>query len=154
MEKQLTAEDAKQSLTAHVSAKGGEIREKFGPTIGWNELLRILEDRSACRYPCEIVFDDGPLQEGEFAFPMARGEFPEEGFTIFVHPFFMPHLNRVPCLVLYQLVLVNYGGFVSAVDAESFGASALGISNDEYYNILCAMADEMKGCSGTGCHCN
>jgi len=153
MKNQLTAEDAKQSLTAHVMAKGEEIREKYGPNIGWNELMRILGDRSVCRYPCEIVFDDTQLQEGEFAFPMAGGELPEEGFTIFVHPCFMPHLDRVPYLVLYQLVLVNYGEFVSAVDAETFGASALGLSNEEYYRCLCTMADEIAEVRLATCQC-
>ena len=154
MDKKLTAEDAKQSLTAHVSVKGEEIREKYGPKIGWNELQLILADRSACRYPCELVFDDAPLQEGEFAFPMPKGALPEDGFTLFVHPYFMPHLARVPYLALYQLVLINYGEFVSALDAESFGAAALGLSNEEYYQRLCEMSDEINGCDDHACHCN
>jgi hypothetical protein len=154
MARQLTAEDAKQSLTEHVMARGEEIREKYGPNIGWTGLLGILEDRAACRYPCEIVFDAGPLQDGEFAFPMARGEHPEDGFTIFVHPFYQSQPDRVPCLVLYQLVQVNYGDFASALDAETFGAAALGISNAEYYQLLCSMADEMGGAGKTGCSCH
>ncbi|MEI6278813.1 MAG: hypothetical protein WCQ16_05445 [Verrucomicrobiae bacterium] len=154
MATQLTAEDAKQSLTAHVAAKGAEIREKYGPQIGRDELLRILDDRSACRYPCEIVFDDGPLHEGEFAFPMPKGNLPEEGFSLFVHPFFMNQPDRLPCLVLYQLVVVNYGNFASALDAETFGAAALGISHDEYHRLLCAMADEIPGCGESGCGCH
>jgi len=154
MATQLTAEDAKESLTAHVMGKGEEIREKHGPNIGWDALLRILEDRTACRYPCEIAFDAEPLQAGEFAFPMARGEFPEEGFTLFVHPFFSQHRDRVPYLALYQLVVVNYGKFASPLDAETFGAAALGLSNEEYYRTLCAMADEMRGCGGPDCSCH
>ena len=63
-----------------------------------------------------------------------------------VHPFFLTQLERVPGLVLYQLVLVNYGEFASADDAETFGAAALGISRDEYYAMLCEMADEIGGC--------
>jgi hypothetical protein len=149
----LTADDARQSLTTHALTKGEEIRVKYGPTIGWNELLRILEDRSACRYPCEIVFDAAHLQDGEFAFPMAKGELPEAGFIIYVHPGFMKQSDRVPYLVLYQLVLVNYGEFVSEQDAETFGASALGLTNEEYYEILCSMADEVLGCNETGCCC-
>ncbi len=153
MAKQLTAEDAKQSLTAHVRTRGEEIRQKHGPEIGWAEMLRILEDRSACRYPCEIAFGEGPLRDGEFAFPMPRGEHPEEGFTIFVHPHFQSQLDRVPILVLYQLVTVNYGGFASPLDAEAFGAAALGFSSGEYYQILCAMADEIGGSGKSGCAC-
>ena len=143
MSKQLTVDDFQQSLIAHVAAKGDEVREKFGPDIGWNELLRILEDRSVVRYPCEIVFDAAPLQEGEFAHPVANGVQPEAGFKICVHPFFATQLSRVPNLVLYQLVLVNYGDFASSDDAEIFGANALGIPKDDYYKALCDMADEI-----------
>ena len=144
MSQQLTVEDAKQSLESHVAQKGEEIREKFGPHIGWNELMQILEDRTVVRYPVEIVFDADSLGEGEFAHPLPLGENPEAGFKMHVHPYFSTQPDRVPPLVLYQLVLVNYGEFASANDAETFGASALGISKDEYYNSLCAMADEIS----------
>jgi len=62
-----------------------------------------------------------------------------------VHPLFMLQLERVPRLVLYQLVAVNYGAFASSDDAETFGAAALGLTRDEYYAELCAMADELGG---------
>jgi len=146
MATQLTADDARQSLNAHVGAKGEEIFSKYGPRIGWKELRLILEDRACVRYPCEIVFDGGPLGAGEFAHPLPKGRSPEDGFTMFVRPFFMTQLERVPYLVLYQLMLVNYGEFASADDAETFGASALGISKDDYYAALCEMVDEINGC--------
>ena len=148
MAQQLTTEDARQSLTAHVAAKGYEIREKYGPHIGWKELQRILSDRSCVRYPCDVVFDAAPLQPGEFACPIAKGERPDEGFTLFVHPLFMTQLDRVPHLVLYQLVLVNYGDFASAEDAEIFGASVLGLTNEEYYKGICELADEVAAAEG------
>ena len=141
MSQQLTVDDARQSLNAHVTAKGTEIREKYGPTIGWHELLRILEDRTFVRYPCEIKFDSSHLQAGELAHPVARGDNPEDGFTIYVHPFFAMQLARVPHLVLYQLVLVNYGDFAASDDAEIFGATALGLEKEEYYRALCELAD-------------
>jgi hypothetical protein len=140
MATQLTAEDARQSLNEHVAARGREIHGKYGPHIGWRELQQILEDRACVRYPCEIVFDAGLLEPGEFAHPVAKGERPEDGFTMYVHPFFLTQLPQVPYLVLYQLVLVNYGEFASANDAETFGAAALGLSRDEYYHALCEMA--------------
>lgn len=141
--RRLTAEDARQSLRAHVAAKGEEIRAKYGPHIGWAELQRILQDRSCVRYPCEIVFDAAPLQPGEFAWPEPKGSKPEDGFTMYVHPFFMTQLDAVPYLVLYQLVLVNYGPFASPDDAETFGAAALGLSRDDYYAALCELADQI-----------
>jgi hypothetical protein len=57
----------------------------------------------------------------------------------------MIQLEYVPHIVLYQLVLVNYGDFASADDAETFGAAALGLAKDEYYQTLCRLADEVGG---------
>lgn len=144
MATQLTAEDGRQSLNAHIASKGAEIRAKYGPHIGWTELKRILQDRTCVRYPCEIVFDAAPLQPSEFAYPAPRGERPEEGFVLYVHPYFMMHLDRIAHLVLYQLVVVNYGEFASPDDAETFGASALGLGKDEYYQSLCELVDEIS----------
>ena len=139
-----TAQDARQSLNASAAAIGAEIYEKYGPRIGWTQLLQILGDRSCARYPCEIVFDAAPLQAGEFAHPVAKGDHPEEGFCIYVHPFLMMQLDQAPLLVLYQLVLVNYGAFASADDAETFGAAALGLGKDEYYHALCGLVDDLQ----------
>lgn len=145
MEKKLTIEDARQSLTTHVEEKGLQVRQKYGPHIGWKELMQILEDRSVVRYPCEIVFDARPLFAGEMAHPVANGATPEQGFKMHVHPLFMTEPAQVAHLVLYQLVLVNYGEFASAEDAEAFGAAALGMSKDDYYLALCEMADQLEG---------
>jgi hypothetical protein len=154
MATKLTAAEAQQSLTEHVREKGMAIHAKYGPQLGWQELNRILNDRSCVRYPCEISFDSSLLQDGEMAHPTPKGERPEEGFIIHVHPLFMTQLDRVAWLVLYQLVLVNYGEFASVEDAETFGASALGVTQDEYYAELCQLADQMSpedsaaGCGG------
>jgi hypothetical protein len=146
MPTQLTSEDARQSLNSHVGAKGAEIFEKYGPHIGWKQLQQIINDRAYVRYPCELKFDASQLQPGEFGHPVAMGAQPEDGFTMCVHPMFMTQLDRVPWLVLYQLVVVNYGGFASSDDAEIFGANALGLSREEYYQGLCILADQMGEC--------
>ncbi len=171
MAKTLTAEDARESLTSHVESKGIEIFVKYGPQLGWNGLQRLLADRAYVRYPCEIVFDAEQLLPGEFAAPVQKGESPEAGFTLFVHPLFMVQLDRVPALVLYQLIAVNYGVFASSDDAETFGAAALGLTRDEYYLLICDAADQLGtglepammsapeehphagGCGGGGCSC-
>ena len=124
MAKQLTADDARQSLTAHVESKGTEIFVKYGPRLDWAALQRLLADRVYVRYPCEIVFDHSQLLPGEFAQPVQKGEAPEDGFTMFMHPIFMTQLDVVPALVLCQLTALNYGVFASSDDAETFGAAA------------------------------
>jgi len=146
MPKQLTADDARISLNAHVAAKGAEIHAKYGPAIGWRELQLILEDRACVRYPCTLEFNAEHLQAGEFAHPVAKGDNPEDGFTLFVHPLFMTQLPEVPLLALYQLVLVNYGEFASGDDALTFGAAALGLSEDDYYARLCELMEPISEC--------
>lgn len=137
----LTADDARQSLNTHVAAKGAEIFAKHGPAIGWTQLQAILADRTCVRYPCRLSFDSSRLHPGEFAYPEPDGDRPEQGFTLHVHPIYMTQLAMVPYLVLYQLVAVNYGVFASADDAETFAAHALGLTREEYYETLCALAD-------------
>ncbi len=149
MATQLTAEDARQSLTNHVEQKGAEVFGKYGPDLGWDGLQRLLEDRVFVRYPCEIVFDATPFLPGEFAHPVQKGALPEEGFTMFVHPSFEARLDCAVAGVLYQLVAVNYGDFASSDEAESFGAAALGLTRDEYYGMLCAMSDKVGGATET-----
>jgi hypothetical protein len=150
MSRELTAEDARQPLSAHAAAQGAEVFARFGPCIGWNELARILEDRACVRYPCKVAFDPGPLQAGECAYARPNGATPEEGFVIHIHPLFRTRLDRVARLALYQLVVVNYGDFASPEDAEVFGAAALGISREEYYQSLCEMADWLEGEKAAG----
>jgi hypothetical protein len=145
MSRPLAIDDARQSLGAHLAAKGAEIQQRYGPDLGWNELQQLLQDCACVRYPCEIRFEAEPLLPGEFAHPVAKGARPEEGFTIYVHPFYATQLARVPYLVLYQLVLVNYGQFASADDAETFGSRALGLGKDEFYTALCELADALPG---------
>jgi len=141
-----TVGEARRSLNGHVAEKGAELRAKHGPHIGWRELQQVLLDRALVRYPCEVVFTAEGLREGEFAYPHQRGQAPEEGFEIRVHPFFLGQLAQVPHLVLYQLVAVNYGDFASVDDAETFGAAALGMDKEEYYEAICRLADQVGGC--------
>ncbi len=144
MATQLTAADARQSLNAHVAVKGAEIFSKYGPRIGWSELQAILQDRACVRYPCELAFDSARLNPGEFAHPEPKGAMPDEGFTLFVHPVYMTQLGMVPYLALYQLVAVNYGVFASADDAETFASQALGLPREDYYQVLCGLADQLS----------
>lgn len=143
MPTQLTADDARQSLTAHVRARGAEIFARYGPQLGWAQLQALLDDRSCVRYPCSIEFDSAVLKPGEFAFPEPRGPAPEDGFTIHVHPIYLTQLAMVPYLVLYHLVAVNYGEFAGHEDAEAFAAAALGLDQDLYYQVLCHLADQL-----------
>src|SRR5579859_4210541 len=57
MARHLKTDEVDFSLAAELAAKAQEIRQKYGPEIGWNELQRLLEDRDCAPFPCEIRFD-------------------------------------------------------------------------------------------------
>lgn len=152
-----TAAAARDSLHEHAVARGTEIFLRYGPELGWEGLQRLLADPTQVRYPCAVAFDSAGLRPGELSHPEPRGPRPEDGFTMFVHPTLQGNFRDVVGVVLYQLVAVNYGDFASADDAEGFGAAALGLTRDEYYDRLCALADRLGGlpaeAPGSSCGC-
>jgi hypothetical protein len=145
MPKTLLINKLRQSLVERLREKGDAIFAKYGPHIGWNELLRLLKDREFVRYPCEIRFDNSPLLPGEFAHSLPKGPEPENGFILCVHPAYAAQPDRIAHLVLHQLGLVNYGELVAPEDAEIFGAHALGLSREVYYEALCDLAGQLGG---------
>ena len=42
-------------------------------------------------------------------------------------------------------MLVNYGEFASADDAETFGGAVLGLEKDQYYAAVCELVDQING---------
>jgi len=145
MARQLKSADVRSSLCADLAAKAAAIREKYGPHIGWNELHQLLEDRDFAPFPCEIRFDADPLLPGEFGHPVPKGPSKDQGFIIYLHPFYETRLACVPYLVLHQLVLINYGDLATADDAETFGSLALGLFKDDYYRVLCELSGKLGG---------
>ena len=139
----LTVEDGKRALRDHVIEKGIELNEKYGPIIEYNSLEQILKDQDFARFPTEMVFDSSRLDSGMFGICVPNENNEEGGYTIYIHEFFKDKLGYVPMLVLYHMVSVNYGEFATFEEAEFFGASALGIEREEYYQTLCDLADQI-----------
>lgn len=144
MELKPTEEDGKQALLDHVIRKATEARAKYG-VINRAVLTDLLQDRAVVRYPLGIRFDAEPLRPGEFACLEALGDHPSDGFCLFIHPMFEPVDDMIPFLVAYYIPSVNYGEVASHVEAEVFGATLLNTDREEYYKILCSVADSVEG---------
>lgn len=134
-------EAAQQSLREHVVAKAAEARAKRPDGIDRDAMLQLLDDRSVVRYPLGVRFDAEPLHPGEFACLESLGDRPAEGFVLYIHPMFENVDELIPLLIAYYIPSVNYGDVASHVEAELFGASLLDIDREEYYKILCSVAD-------------
>ena len=146
-----TAEEAQQSLRDHVVTKAMDARASRGGLIDRVEMMRLLDDRAVVRYPLGIRFDAEPLQPGEFACLESLGEHPRDGFCLFIHPMFENVDELFPLLVAYYIPSINYGEVASHVEAELFGATLLGIDVEEYYTILCSVADTVSDPSNASC---
>ncbi|MBM4111791.1 MAG: hypothetical protein FJ253_00200 [Phycisphaerae bacterium] len=138
-----TAEQAQQSLRDHVVMKAAEARDRCGGRVDRAALALLLADRSVVRYPLGVRFDAEPLRQGEFACLEALGERPEDGFCLFVHPMFEAADDLVPLLVAYYVPSVNYGSVATHEEAELYGAALTGLDREQYYRILCSVADQV-----------
>ncbi|MDF1798417.1 MAG: hypothetical protein P1V81_04520 [Planctomycetota bacterium] len=140
MEPAQTPEDeGYEALREHIVERALLCRERYGLTIDWPTLERILEDREFVRFPVRLRFADEPLLPGEFANPSPVGD----GFELCIRPCFQGDQAALVPLVLYHLPTVNYLDLATHVEAELFGATLLGIEVEQYYARVCELADRM-----------
>ena len=133
--------ELQDTITAHAIEKGQRLRDKFGSSWSPELVEEVLESRAFTRFPCRLIYEDAVLERGELAVPILRREAPEDGYDLFVHPYFMNDPDHLPHVVFYQLVVVNYGKLAGPEQAECFGAAALGMDKDEFYKTLCELSD-------------
>lgn len=136
------AEQGRAALTGHAAHCAASARARYG-TVDYPALLRILEDRTVVRYPTELAFDATELLPGEFAHAVPSGNHPAEGYRLCVHPHFENRPQDLPLLIAYHLVRINYGQVATPLDAEVFASSLLGMDQEDYYQRICALADEL-----------
>ena len=144
MAKKLTGEDGEKALRGHVVSKALFAREKYGGSVGYPEILQMLEDPEVVRFSTHIRFDAEPLRSSEFGHATPLGESPQQGYALFIHPAFKDREDILPLLVAYHIVTVNYGDVATMEEAELFGSTLLGMGQDEYYEALCELADSLK----------
>ncbi len=131
------------AVAIHAAEKAEEIRTRYGPTIDYPVLLRILEDRRCIRHPVEIRFVSEGVEPGLFGNTEQVSDDPSDGYVIFLHEYFQDRPDVLPALILYQSVLVNYDDLASANDAEIFGAGVLGMGRDDYYELIVELTDSL-----------
>lgn len=133
------------AITRHAIEKANEIRAHYGCDIDYPVILRILEDRKCTRYPVQLKFVSESIESSLFADSKAVSDNPDDGYIIAIHPNFEQNTEALPALILYQLVLVNYGDLATPIDAEFFGSTVLGMERDSYYEYIMLLTDSLWG---------
>lgn len=143
MGSKFTAEEGRKAFAHHVIEKALALRAKYGSVMDEDVLEAVLKDRDFVRYPTRVEFDSSKIEPGFFAAVEAVSGSPANEHIIFLHEYFRRRPVDIASALLYQLVLVNYGGIATRQEAELFGATALGIEQEEYYHLLCRLADQI-----------
>jgi len=139
----LTLEEGRQALGVHVLTRGTRLRQKYGNFIDERTLNTILKDPEFVRFPVRIEFDSKELEPGMFGTARRIEGDADKGYVIKIHEYFHKRTGDWPALVFYHLATVNYGDFASCNEAEVFGSAALGMEQEEYYQLLCRLTDSI-----------
>jgi len=140
---QPTEEDGYEALRGHLVERALLARERHGPELDCAALRRLLDDRELVRFPVHLRFADEPLMRGEFAHAAPLGQSASEGFELCVRPCFRDDDAALVPLALYHVPTVNYLDVVTHVEAELFGATVMGMEVEDYYALICRLADTM-----------
>jgi hypothetical protein len=136
---------ADPSIADQVKARAAAIRAAYPdwPRRSQRGLLDLLDDRRFVPYPVYFAFDAEPLQPGEFGYAARLAAEPSEGYVLYLHPRFRGRDGDVALLLAYQLVIPIWDAAAGAADAELFGALLTDVGVDDYYQRICALADEL-----------
>ncbi len=143
MRDKLTVEQGRKAFAHHVTERALALREKYGHFLDENALQEILNDRDFVRYPTRLEFNSSKIEPGFFASVETVAGSPTNEHVIFLHEYFLRRPGDIASALLYHLVLVNYGDIATREEAELFGATAMGMEQEDYYQSLCRLADQI-----------
>jgi hypothetical protein len=147
------------SLREHLLAQAVVAHQKHGP-VTFEKLDALLHDPDCLRYPVRLVYDFGEMAMHQFAQPDVDHRNREQsGQVLYLRPILRERPEQVVLAVAYMIPLINYGRVVSDELCLAYGATLLGIMEEEFYRDVCALADLVGaearfpagGCDTAGC---
>ncbi len=152
-----------ESLREHILAQAVVAHQKHGPLTA-AKLDALLHDPECLRHPVRVVFEFGEMALHQFAQPDIDWRNTEQdGRVLYVRPLLRDRPDLLPLAVAYMIPLINYGDIVTDEHCLRYGAALLAMTEREYYEAICAVADfvgaeirnpghgKPAGGCGTGC---
>lgn len=131
-----------EGLRAHLVQRAVAAHEKYGP-LTVQRLPEFLNDPDCLRYPTRLVYEFGDMALHQFAQPGPDPLQTEpEGRILYLRPRLQHRPDLVPLAVAYLVPLINYGEIVNDAHCLLYGATLMGMLEDEFYTAVCAMADD------------
>jgi hypothetical protein len=115
--------------------------QEHGPLTA-DKLDALLHDPDCLRHPVRLVFEFGEMAMHQFAQPDIDWRNTEQdGRVLYVRPLLRERPDLLPLAVAYMIPLINYGDVISDEHCLTYGATLLGMMEDEYYARLCTLSD-------------
>lgn len=137
-------EEGRQALNAHAADRAAAARRKYRITTSESfaaVLDDCLADRAFVRHPTRLVFEFGEMALHQFAQPGPDPRDPEHAVVLYLRPALKDRPDLVALAVAYMIPVINYGDMAGDADCLLHGATLLGLSQEDYYARLCALAD-------------
>jgi hypothetical protein len=132
-----------QSLREHLLAQAGVAHRKYAP-LSPEHLDRLLVDPDCLRHPTRLVFEFGEMALHQFAQPDLDWRDPtQNGRVLYLRPALRSRPELILLAVAYMIPVLNYGEVVTDDHCLLYGATLLGLSEDEFYRRICSLADEV-----------
>jgi hypothetical protein len=143
--RKLSAEEleklGQESLREHLLAQAAVAHQKYAPLTA-DKLEALLSDAECLRHPVRLVYEFGEMAMHQFAQPDLDWRDPEgKGRVLYLRPKLRERPDLLPLAVAYMVPLINYGEIINDAHCLAFGATLLGLTEEEYYAQLCALAD-------------
>jgi hypothetical protein len=129
------------SLRDHLVAQAVVAHHKHG-SITVETLDALLNDPECLRHPTRLVFEFGEMAMHQFAQPDVDWRNRElDGRILYLRPLLRNRPDLVVLAVAYMIPLINYGDIITDDHCVKFGATLLGMMEDEFYSAICHVAD-------------
>ncbi|MFO1497231.1 MAG: hypothetical protein U1G07_02345 [Verrucomicrobiota bacterium] len=130
-----------QSLCDHLVAQAVVAHQKYAPLTA-DKLEALLHDADVVRHPVRLVFEFGAMALHQFAQPDIDWRNTQlDGRTLYLRPLLRTCPDLLPLAVAYMIPLINYGEVISDAHCLSYGATLLGLVEEDFYNQVCKMSD-------------
>ncbi|MEK7678014.1 MAG: hypothetical protein AAB676_19455 [Verrucomicrobiota bacterium] len=129
------------SLREHLLRQAVVAHHKHGPLTA-DKLDALLHDPDCLRHPTRLVFEFGEMAMHQFAQPdLDWRNTEQDGRILYIRPLLRERPDVLPLAVAYMIPLINYGDIVTDEHCLRYGATQLGMMEDEFYAAVCQLAD-------------
>ena len=129
------------SLREHIAAQAVMAHQKHGP-LTFAGLDALLTDPECLRHPTRLVFEFGEMAGHQFAEPdVDQRNREQDGRVLYLRPRLRDRPDLAVLAAAYMIPLINYGDIITDEHCLRYGATLLGMMEQEFYAAVCQMAD-------------